>query len=104
MSFYFSLLLLFIVLIYVLLVRFNINYLYLAFMISIMTMINLDGIRINNKLFSSMDILMTAFLMIIFLITILKRNTKILPYFLFYGIYLLNALLNFFCVKHFLWF
>jgi len=52
------------------------------------------GVRVNNKLFSSMDILMTAILMIIFIITILKNKTKILPIFIFYAIYLLNSILS----------
>lgn len=79
---------------YVIIKKYRQDYILLIFELSIMFMINLDGISFNSGIFKSMDILITAVMMVIFVMTLLKIKTKLIPQFLIYMIFLLNSIIS----------
>ncbi len=92
--FYLSLLLLLLFSLITIAKKYKLIYIYLLFQFSLVAMINLDGIRLGGELFKSLDILVTAILTIIFLITIIYMKTRVISNFILYSIYLLNALVS----------
>lgn len=82
--------------IFVMLKIYNISFLYFLFHLTVVFMINLEGISIDLPIFSSMDILVTSFLMIIFSIQLISTKISIPKYFIAFFIYIGSALISLF--------
>jgi len=92
--FYFSLLILSCVFFGVIVKKYRVEYIYLFFQFSLVAMINLDGFKLDNSLFSSLDIIVTAFFSMVFLVAIILFQTKFYMPFVLYVGYLVNALIG----------
>lgn len=82
------------ILFYVIIKKYREDYILLILQLSIMFMINLDGISFESGLFKSMDILVTAVMMVVFIATLLKMKTKLIPQFIIYLTFLLNGVIS----------
>lgn len=79
---------------YVVIKKYRKDYILLMLELSVMFMINLDGISFDSGLFKSMDILVTAIMMIVFIVTLLMIKTKLIPQFMVYLVFLLNGVIG----------
>jgi O-antigen ligase len=82
--------------IFVMLKIYNISFLYFLFHLTVAFMINLEGISMDLPMFSSMDILVTSFLMIIFSVQLISTKISIPKYFIAFFIYIASALISLF--------
>lgn len=94
MTLFISIVILVITMILVFIKKYNIPFIYVLFQLGLISMINLEGISIGIPIFRSMDILMTAFLMIIFVIQILGTKISLHLSFIWYLVYLITATIS----------